>query len=108
MVARTLREWLAQFGTTTLDIAPGNPWKNGYRESFGGKLRHECLKLEIFCSLREAQVVISAWRDRYNCVGYSAASYRPLASIMMAMFSQQLSIPAIMQGSRSQSGRTAP
>jgi putative transposase len=30
------------------------------------KLRDECLKREIFYSLREAQVVIGPWRDHYN------------------------------------------
>jgi integrase-like protein len=31
---------------------------NGYIESFNGKLRDECLNKEIFCSLREAQVIV--------------------------------------------------
>jgi hypothetical protein len=34
----------------------------------GAELQDECLKLEIFYSLKEAQVIIGAWRDRYNCV----------------------------------------
>ena len=63
MVAKALREWLAQLGTKTLYIEPGSPWENGYCESFNGKLRDECLKLEIFYSLKEAQVIIGAWRD---------------------------------------------
>lgn len=45
MVARALREWLAQLGTKTLYIEPGSPGENGYCESFNGKLRDECLKL---------------------------------------------------------------
>ncbi len=32
------------------------------------KLRDECLKLEIFYGLKEAQVIIGAWRDHYNRV----------------------------------------
>jgi putative transposase len=66
MVAKALREWLAQLGTKTLYIEPGSPWENGYCESFNGKLKDECLKLEIFYSLKEAQVIIGAWRDHYN------------------------------------------
>ena len=58
MVAKALREWLAQLGTKTLYIEPGSPWENGYCESFNGKLRDECLKLEIFYSLKEAQIVM--------------------------------------------------
>lgn len=66
MVARALWEWLAQLGTKALYIEPGSPWENGYCESFNGKLRDECLKLEIFYSPKEAQVIIGAWRDHYN------------------------------------------
>jgi hypothetical protein len=43
--------------------ASGSPCEKGYCESFDGKLRDECLKLEIFYSLKEAQVIIGAWRD---------------------------------------------
>jgi transposase InsO family protein len=33
-----------------------------------GRLQSECLKQEIFYSLREAQVVTGAWHDNYNRV----------------------------------------
>jgi putative transposase len=65
-VAEELRKWLAKVGTGTLYIEPGSPWENGYCESFNGKLRDECLNGEIFCSLREAQVVIEKWRAVYS------------------------------------------
>ena len=52
----------------TLYIKPGSPWENGYCESFNGKLQDECLKGEIFYSLKEAQVVIERWRVHYNTV----------------------------------------
>ena len=78
MVARALREWLAQLGTKPLSIEPGSPWENGYCESFNGKLRDECLKLEIFYSLKEAQIVIGAWRDHDKRVRpHSSLGYRP-------------------------------
>jgi transposase InsO family protein len=66
MVARALREWRAQLGIKTLSIEPGSPWENGWRESFNGKLRDECLKLEIFSSLKEAQVIMGGWKDHDN------------------------------------------
>jgi len=77
-VARELRKWLASLGTGTLYIEPGNPWENGYCESFNGKLRDECLNGEIFYSLKEAQVVIEQWRVEYNTRRpHSALGYRP-------------------------------
>jgi len=74
-------------GASTLYIEPGSPWENGYNESFNGKLRDACLNQELFYSLREAQVVIEAWRREYNRVrphlslGYrppAPATYRPI------------------------------
>ena len=54
--------------------------RNGYCESFNGKLRDECLNGEIFYSLKEAQVVIEQWRVQYNTVRpHSALGYRPPA-----------------------------
>lgn len=47
-------------------IDPGCPWQNAYGESFNGKLRDECLNLELFASRREAAVVVEAWRRSYN------------------------------------------
>jgi transposase InsO family protein len=68
MVAKTLREWRARLGTKTLSIEPGSPWENGDCESFNGTLRDECLTLEIFYSLKTAQVIIGTWKDHYNRV----------------------------------------
>ena len=48
--------------------------------SFNGKLRDECLKLEIFYSLKEAMIVIGAWKDHYNRTRpHSSLGYRPPA-----------------------------
>ncbi len=47
-------------------IPPGEPWRNGYVESFNGKVRDECLDINIFWSLAHARVVISDWKADYN------------------------------------------
>ena len=45
-----------------------------------GKLRDELLEVEIFNSLREAQVLIEGWRRHYNAIRpHSALGYRPPA-----------------------------
>ena len=78
--ATAVREWLPRVGVKTLYIEPGSPWENGYNESFNGKLRDELLNGEIFYSLREAQVIIEAWRRHYNTIRpHSALGYRPPA-----------------------------
>jgi len=79
-IATAVRKWLAQIGVTTLYIAPGSPWENGYNESFNGSLRDELLNGEIFYSLAEAKVLIEAWRRHYNAVRpHSSLGYRPPA-----------------------------
>ena len=47
-------------------IPPGQPWRNGYIESFNGRLRDECLNINLFWSLTQARVVIGDWKDAYN------------------------------------------
>jgi len=79
-IAKALREWLSAVGAKTAYIEPGSPWENGYCESFNAKLRDELLNGEIFYSLREAKVIIEAWRRHYNEVRpHSALGYRPPA-----------------------------
>src|SRR3954467_4823931 len=98
MIAKALREWLTRLGTKPLYIEPGSPWDNGYCESFNGKLQDECLKREIFYSLREAQAVISAWRDHSNRIRpHSALGYRPPAPAAVHLRASQLPTPAAMQ-----------
>ena len=80
MTAKIVRSWLANVGAKTLYIEPGSPWENGYCESFNRKPRDELLNGEIFCSLKEAKVLIEQWRHHYNTVRpHSSLGYRPPA-----------------------------
>ena len=47
-------------------IPPGEPWRNGYVESFNSRVRDECLNINIFWSLAQARVVIGDWKNDYN------------------------------------------
>jgi transposase InsO family protein len=47
-------------------IPPGQPWRNGYVESFNSRVRDECLNINIFWSLAHARVVITDWKHDYN------------------------------------------
>lgn len=47
-------------------IPPGQPWKNGFIESFNYRLRDECLTMELFDSVLHARSIIGTWKDRYN------------------------------------------
>jgi transposase InsO family protein len=73
-VAKEVRKWLRGKGCQTIYINPGSPWENPYIESFNGKLRTECLNRHAFANGREAQEIVTNWRDEYN-------KYRPHSSL---------------------------
>lgn len=64
--AEIVQTWLAENKVGPAFIPPGQPWKNGFIESFHDKFRDECLQREWFSSLLDAQVVILDWRLHYN------------------------------------------
>jgi len=110
-IARALRGWVANVGTQTAYIEPGSPWENGYCESFNSKLRDELLNGEIFYTLREAEVLIEAWRRHYNTARpHSALHYRPPAP--EAIIARDVTIvpspgPPALQGARTASPTVA-
>jgi putative transposase len=65
-IARAMQRWLQQQSIQTAYIEPGSPWQTAYGESCNGRLRDECLNMEWFRNLQEAQVVIAGWRRHYN------------------------------------------
>lgn len=64
--AHAVQTWLDEHQVGPTFIPPGQPWKNGFVESFHDKFRDECLNREWFQSLEEARVVIEKWRKHYN------------------------------------------
>jgi putative transposase len=89
--ASQVRDWLGRLQVRPLYIEPGSPWENGYIESFNGKMRDELLNLEIFYSLKEAQVLIELWRKQYNTIRpHSALGYRPPAPIAVLVLPTQI------------------
>lgn len=47
-------------------IRPGRPVENSYIESFNGRLRDECLNVQLFFSLHDAREKLERWRQDYN------------------------------------------
>ena len=65
---------------------PAVPGRTGSVEACNGKCRDECLTLEIFTTLTEAQVLIARWRREYNQVRpHSARGSRPPAPEALAI-----------------------
>ena len=92
-VAQAVQNWLGEKGCQTIYIKPGSPWENPYIESFNGKLREECLNRHAFANGREAQEIVTNWREEYN-------KYRPHSSLdyqtpeeFASAFKQPLELP---------------
>ena len=64
--ARAVMIWLGRFYIKTAFIDPGNPWQNGFVESFHARLRDECLNMHCFSNDEEAERLIEDWRCYYN------------------------------------------
>jgi len=65
-IAQALKVWLTSTSAQTAYIEPGCPWQNGFRESFHGRFRDECLNGTLFQSVAETRIVIETYRKEYN------------------------------------------
>ncbi len=65
-ISRSLAVFLSLSGTESKFIKPGSPWQNGYAESFISTLRRECLDVEVFHNLADAQIKLAIYRRFYN------------------------------------------
>jgi putative transposase len=65
-IAQAIKAWLTSAKVSTLYIAPGSPWENGYAESFHSRVRDELLESELFTCLAEAKMLSEQWRLEYN------------------------------------------
>lgn len=93
LVARAVREWLAQAGVETLYIEPGRPWQNAYVESFNSRFRDELLDREVFTTLTEAKVLVGDYVRRYNTERpHSSLGYRTPSAFAAARIQPQNSV----------------
>ena len=73
-ISKDFDRW-AYNNKVTLDYSrPGKPTDNPFIESFNGSFRDECLNINWFLSLEDANKKIEAWRKDYN-------NFRPHSSL---------------------------
>jgi putative transposase len=65
LACEAMADWAGEHVVLSF-IPHGEPWRNGYVESFNGRVRDECLNINIFWSLAQARMVITDWKDDYN------------------------------------------
>ena len=58
--------WSYQNGVKLDFIRPGKPVENGFVESFNGRLRDECLNVEVFFDVADARTKLEQWQADFN------------------------------------------
>jgi len=66
--SKAMDVWAYQQGVQLDFIRPGRPTENGYIESFNGRLRDECLNVQVFFTVADARDKLERWRQDYNQV----------------------------------------
>ena len=62
LISRALDKWAYENGVTLDFSRPGKPMDNATIESFNGSFRDECLNVNWFLSMEDAQEKIEKWR----------------------------------------------
>ena len=65
-IARALAEWVLEQQAVQAFTPPGQPWHNGFVESFHNRMRDELLEDNLFDDVKHAEKMIQWWSDRYN------------------------------------------
>jgi putative transposase len=65
-VGKAMKAWSCQNGVKLDFIRPGKPVENGFLESFNGRLRDECLNVEIFFDVEDARRKLERWQADFN------------------------------------------
>ena len=66
LTSKALDQWAYARGVQLCFIQPGKPVQNCFVESFNGRLRDECLNVEVFLSLDDARRKLLEWKTDYN------------------------------------------
>ena len=65
-VGKAMETWSYQTGVKLDFIRPGKPVENGFVESFNGRLRDECLNVEVFFDVNDARTKLERWQADFN------------------------------------------
>jgi putative transposase len=91
--SRAMDAW-AVFRSVQWDfIRPGKPVENSIVESFNGRLRDECLNVNVFFSLRDAQQKLDRWKADYNGLRPHGALDRRSPEEFLAAWNRYISDP---------------
>jgi putative transposase len=58
--------WAYRHGIQLDFIRPGKPVENGFIERVNGRVRDECLNIEVFFTLEDVREKLARWQEDYN------------------------------------------
>ena len=64
--SKAMDAWAHRYGVQLEFTRPGKPTDNGHIESFNGKLRDECLNVNLFYTMEDTRRILDDWRRMYN------------------------------------------
>ena len=64
--SKAMDAWAHRYGVQLEFTRPGKPTDNGHIESFNGKLRDECLNVNLFYTIEDTRRILDDWRRMYN------------------------------------------
>jgi len=79
--SRAMEAWAYRHGIQLAFIRPGKPVENGFIESFNGRLRDECLNVDVFFTLHDVREKLARWQADDNLLRpHSSLQDRPPAA----------------------------
>src|SRR5713101_6116541 len=87
-VSKAMDAWSYQHGVQLDFIRPGKPVENSYIESFNGRLRDECLNVEVFFALSDVRDKLERWRQDYNQVRPHSALHDSAPAVFAAQWAE--------------------
>jgi putative transposase len=67
-ICAALTGWLPAVGAAAIPVAPGQPWENGFIESFHSRFRDEFVEREEFESAADARAKARWYRQEFNTI----------------------------------------
>lgn len=65
-ISKALRAWAGEHEVMEAFILPGQPWHNGFVESFHNRICDELLEDNSFNNATQVEQMIAWWSKRYN------------------------------------------
>jgi transposase InsO family protein len=98
-VGKAMEAWSYHNGVKLDFIRPGKPVENGFVESFNGRLRDECLNVEVFFDIADARIKLEQWRADFNdSRPHSSLHDRTPAEFRRAVVAEQpFALPTVHQ-----------